>query len=221
MSMIFGGGTQGPTRLNSVKITQSCLGLPFTTVMGTGKVQQQLLWLDGFSSVPAPSGGKGGGKGASGYIYSADAIVALCNGPILAVRDFWSDQSWIGNTSTSENYTIASPGIYTPQQASTFVSDQGVSVPNAYSQAFTDLNAPGANNLLGTDNTPMTLVPYGSPLNQGEYSILSGNCSNSLPMHSMPSQIERTRSIITTSRPIGPWWARQRKSQDNRKRKWR
>jgi hypothetical protein len=141
--------------------------------MGTGKVQQQLLWLDGFSSVPAPSGGKGGGKGASGYIYSADAIVALCNGPILAVRDFWSDQSWIGNTSTSENYTIASPGIYTPQQASTFVSDQGVSVPNAYSQAFTDLNAPGANNLLGTDNTPMTLVPYGSPLNQGEYSILT------------------------------------------------
>src|ERR1039458_7933185 len=97
MSMIFGAGTQRPTRLNSVKLNQSCLGLPLTTVIGTGKVQQALLWLDGFSSVAAPSGGKGGGKGASGYIYSADVIVALCNGPILAVRDFWSDSSWIQN----------------------------------------------------------------------------------------------------------------------------
>ena len=170
MSMIFGEGTQAPTRLNSVKITQSCLGLPYATVLGTGKVQQALLWTGDFSAYAAPSGGKGGGKGASGYIYQTDLIAALCNGPILAVKDFWSDQSWIANNDTSENYTITS-GIYTPTLASSFVSDHGVSVPTAYSQVFSDLNAPGANTLSGSDNVPMTLVPYGSPLNQGEYSI--------------------------------------------------
>ena len=171
MGAIFGSGNQGPTRLNAVKITQSCLGLPFTTVMGTGKVQQALLWLNGFSSVAAPSGGKGGGKGAGGYIYSTDAIIALCNGPILGINDLWLDQTWITNRTTTESYTITGAGIYTPAQASAFVADNGVGVPSAYTGVFSDLNAPSTNALSGTDNPPMTLVPYGSPLNLGEYSI--------------------------------------------------
>ena len=170
MAALFGSGNQAPTRLNAVKITQSCLGLPFPTVLGTGKIQQSLLWLNGFSSVSAPQGGKGGGK-SNGYIYSSDAIVALCNGPILAVKDLWSDQSWIANSTQTESTTISSPGIYTPQQASTFIADNGVSVPAAYNQVFNDLNAPSTTTLSGTDNPPMTLVPYGSPLNLGEYSI--------------------------------------------------
>ncbi len=173
MASIFGSGTQKPTRLNAMKVTQSCLGLPYPTIMGTGRIQQSLLWMNGFSSVAAPSGGKGigGGKGGSGFIYSSDVIVALCNGPILAVMDLWQDQSWIRNDTITETYTASAPGIYTPTQASAFVGDHGVAVPTAYDDVFDDLNAPTSTALSGTDGPPMQLVPFGSELNQGEYSI--------------------------------------------------
>src|SRR5208282_4580841 len=169
--MSFLRTTQGPTKLNSVKITQSCLGLPYPTVLGRGRVQQSLLWQGPLQSANAPSGSKGGGKGGSSYIYSADTIVGLCNGPVLYINDVWSNQTWLSNDGTTESFTVGGSGVYTPVQASNFSSDAGVSVANEYNDTFNDYLAPGSNTLAGTDTSSLVQVPFGATLQMGEYSI--------------------------------------------------
>src|SRR5579872_6198169 len=107
------GQQQKPTRLNQAQINQSAQGYPLPWVMGTARVQQSLLWEDGFGAQTVTiQGGKGGGKGGTEYLYYVDCIAALCNGPILGIGDVWSGQSWLGLPSLNESYTIASPGIY-------------------------------------------------------------------------------------------------------------
>lgn len=166
---IFGSSDNGPTKLNSIKITQSAQGLPLPVVMGRGRVQQSLLWQNGFS-IETVSAGKGGGKGA-GFLYSADTICGLCEGPVLSINDVWYNNTWLSNSTGSENTTVATAGIYTPQGASTFTSDSGVSIVNTYSQTAQSAGAPSGTTLSGSDLAPMQNVPYGTTLSQGQYSF--------------------------------------------------
>lgn len=179
MSVLF-GGPKKPTRINHVQINQSVLGYPLPVVMGKAKIQQSLLWVDGMSAkAVTPGGGKGlgGGKGGTSYLYSADVIAALCNGPVTGIGDVWSGQSWLSNSTTSESYTIAgSAPSYTPANASSGVFvDSGVSVSNAYSNTNSDLGGGGPVTLSGTDSASLKRVPYGTSLTTGLYSIDSGN----------------------------------------------
>src|ERR1700730_10396783 len=117
-----GGGNQNqPTQLFQTRVNQSVYGLPYPVVMGTAQCQQNLLWGDGFVATQQKSGGKGGsggGKGGGGksggtfYTYTADVVAAICNGPIKAIGDVWSGQSWLGNPNAAETYTIAGAGLY-------------------------------------------------------------------------------------------------------------
>src|SRR5271166_364471 len=162
-------GSSSPTKLNTVKINQSCQGLPLPVVLGKHKVQQSMLWMNGFG-IETVSGGKGGGKGA-GYLYSSDAIVGLCEGPITAVDDVWYNQSWLSNAGANENVAVPATGIYTPLGASTITADAGVSQTNSYSVNVQDLNAPTPTTYSGTTQSPLQKVPYGTTLAQGQYSF--------------------------------------------------
>lgn len=155
------GSSQKPDRLFGVRLNQSQYGYPFPVVMGTAQIQQSILWIDGFSSKKAPSGKKGiGGKGGAGYIYSADVVAALCCGPISAIGNVWSGQSWLGNPTSSESYTIGSPYTYTPTYASTYVQDLGVYIALTLSGSYNDLGAPTATTLSGTQNAGLIAIPY-------------------------------------------------------------
>jgi hypothetical protein len=169
MQGLLGGGSASPTRLNAVKINQSCQGLPLPVIMGKHKVQQSALWMNGFG-VQEVQGGKGGGKGA-GYLYSSDAIVGLCEGPITAVDDVWYNQSWLSNAGANENITVPATGIYTPLGASTITADAGVSQTNSYSVSVQDFSAPTTTTYSGTTQTPFQKVPYGTTLAKGQYSF--------------------------------------------------
>lgn len=176
MSLLFGGGAQKPTKINRVQINQSVQGYPLPVVMGEAKVQQSLLWVDGMSAKAVSQGGGkglGGGKGGTAYLYSADVIAALCNGPISGVGDVWSGQSWLSNNNSTESYTITGgTPTYTPANASTGVFvDQGVGLQRTYSNSQTDLGAGGSVTLSGTDLAPMQRVAFGSSLGTGQYSI--------------------------------------------------
>lgn len=165
---MFGSPT-GPTKLNAAKINQSCQGLPLPALCGKHKVQQSLLWLNGFS-VQSVSGGKGGGK-ATGFLYAADAIIGLCEGPVAAVDDVWYNQSWLSNAAGAENVTVPEFGIYTPLGASTFGADAGVAVVSTASITTQDLNAPTPTVLSTSTTSPLKLVPYGTTLVRGQYSF--------------------------------------------------
>src|ERR1039457_4812623 len=97
------GSSNLPTKINGIQISQSKQGYAIPVVLGCQKIQQSLIWLDGLNSAEVQSGGgKGGGKGANEYLYSADVITALCEGPVIAIGNVWSGQTWLASEYGSE-----------------------------------------------------------------------------------------------------------------------
>ena len=85
----------------ALQIQTSTSILPIPIVWGRNKISPNLIWYENFRAVPAGSGkgigGKGGafgaGAGAADYTYTADLIMALCEGPIAGVGLIWKDLS--------------------------------------------------------------------------------------------------------------------------------
>ena len=85
----------------SLQIQTSTSTLPIPIVWGRNKVSPNLIWFANFRAVPGSNGkgigGKGGliggGASASSYTYTADLIMALCEGPIEGVGLIWKDLS--------------------------------------------------------------------------------------------------------------------------------
>src|ERR1039458_6611286 len=169
---IFGAASNTPTKINTVPITKSVLGLPTTVAMGRVKIGQSLIWMDGLNNKTA-QGGKGTGKGGNAYLYYSDAIAALCEGPISGVNDVWDGQTWMVTPNATENYTIPVSGIIAVTQAAStgVLSDIGVSTAQPYSTPVTDAGSPGLVTLSGSAYAPMTAVAYGPPLTSGTYSF--------------------------------------------------
>jgi hypothetical protein len=88
----------------SLQIQTSTSTLPIPIVWGQSKVSANIVWYTNFQT-HGPSGGKGGlfgGSSSTGYTYSADLIMAVCEGPISGVGIIWRDQS---------TYTLAELGL--------------------------------------------------------------------------------------------------------------
>ena len=85
----------------SLQIQTSTSTLPIPIVWGRNKVSPNVIWFANFRAVPGSSGkgigGKGGlvggGASAESYTYSADLIMALCEGPIAGVGLVWKNFS--------------------------------------------------------------------------------------------------------------------------------
>jgi hypothetical protein len=114
---IFGGSSSSPTKINGIRVTQSKQGYPLPVVMGQNKIQQSLIWMDGLHSVKDSSGGKGGGKGGSEYLYTADVIAALCSGNVTAIGNVWSGQTWLSTTNGNEVIGALANTVYATQGA--------------------------------------------------------------------------------------------------------
>jgi hypothetical protein len=180
MSVLF-QRPQGPTKINTVQMNQSNLGYPVPVVMGKGKVQQTVLWVDGFTwKLINASGGKGfGGKDGNQYVYSTDLIAGLCDGGaagIVGIGDVWGGQSWLQNTNTAEDYTISggSP-TYTPVNSFSMTGDHGVGYLVPISASYSDLTAPSTTVLATSIIVPFQRVTFGTTLTQGTYSIDPSN----------------------------------------------
>src|ERR1700733_6187737 len=85
----------------ALQIQTSTSTMPIPIVWGQNKIAPNLIWYANFQAVPG-GGGKGvGGKGgvfggggaaaSSSYTYTADLIMALCEGPISGVGLIWKD----------------------------------------------------------------------------------------------------------------------------------
>src|ERR1035437_9010335 len=156
---IFGGGgnNQGPGIVSNIRVTQSCQGRCVPVVMGTGRIQQSLLWTDGLINWKMDTGGKkGGGKGNSQFLYAADVIGGLCNGPVEGIGSVWDGQTWLAANAKNDNVSVTS--TYTPAHAVLMVADNGVVFATVYSATYTDVGAPASTVLIGTDYAPLTGV---------------------------------------------------------------
>lgn len=75
--------------------------LPVPIVWGQNKIAANVIWYANFKAVPGGNGkgigGKGGlfggGAAADSYTYTADIMMALCEGPINGIGLVWKDLS--------------------------------------------------------------------------------------------------------------------------------
>ena len=71
--------------------------LPIPIVWGQTKLSANVIWYNNFKATAqtTKSSGKGGGgkSTVSGYTYSADLMMALCEGPIVGIGTIWKNQS--------------------------------------------------------------------------------------------------------------------------------
>jgi hypothetical protein len=81
----------------SLQVQTSTSTLPIPILWGQNKIAPNLIWYANFRAVPGSggkgTGGKGGalGGGAQEYTYTADLIMALCEGPINGTGLVWKD----------------------------------------------------------------------------------------------------------------------------------
>ncbi len=92
-----------------LQIQTAVSALPIPIVWGMSKIAPNVIWYNNFTAVPQSSGGGGGGKGlfhsntgTTQYDYTADVIMALCEGPIDNINQIWRGQSI---------YTLSSLGL--------------------------------------------------------------------------------------------------------------
>ena len=110
MSGLFGGGKSAPAvtpDYTGLSVQTAVNALPIPIIWGISKLAPNLIWYANFNAVPqtSGSGGKGfgaGGGAVSGYTYTADIIMALCEGPIVGINQIWRGQS---------DYTLAQIGL--------------------------------------------------------------------------------------------------------------
>jgi hypothetical protein len=100
MGFLRGNANDKPD-FTSLQIQTSTSTMPIPIVWGQNKIAPNLIWFENFRAVPGGSGkgigGKGGlfggGAAANSYTYTADLIMALCEGPIGGVGLIWKDLS--------------------------------------------------------------------------------------------------------------------------------
>jgi hypothetical protein len=89
-----------------LQIQTAVNALPIPIIWGATKLAPNLVWYRNFTALAqsSGSGGKGGSGGGNvtGYSYTADIIMALCEGPIQSINQIWRGQS---------DYTLADLGL--------------------------------------------------------------------------------------------------------------
>jgi hypothetical protein len=86
-----GSGQSAKPEYTGLQIQTSTSTLPIPVFWGRTKLSPNLIWTANFrANAQKQSAGKGGGS-VTGYTYSADIIMGLCEGPLTTVAQVWKD----------------------------------------------------------------------------------------------------------------------------------
>jgi hypothetical protein len=89
-----GGGNPSTIPVyTGLQIQTSSSAVPITIIWGANKTAPNVIWTGGYTAVPQPQGGKGGGQNAQGYNYFTGFIMAVCEGPIVEPGVIWLNNS--------------------------------------------------------------------------------------------------------------------------------
>lgn len=103
------GKNRNPTSKEDLTVQISSYGAPIPRVYGMGRLAGNVIWARDIDKRKAGGGGKGFGGGAQGdsYEYYGTFAIAICAGPISAIKRVWADSKLLTadtlNTS-SDNY---------------------------------------------------------------------------------------------------------------------
>lgn len=92
-SLIDGGTTVRGSRLSTARLAGAEEGAAIPRVYGTIRIGGTLIWATRFEEEvnSTRTGGKAGGSKVENFRYYANLAVALCEGPVAAVRRVWAD----------------------------------------------------------------------------------------------------------------------------------
>jgi hypothetical protein len=75
-----------------LQVQTSSSSIPIQIVYGANKIAPNCFWSGNFQYKAQKAGGKGGGQ-VTGYTYTCDLMLGLCEGPINAVGGVWNNNS--------------------------------------------------------------------------------------------------------------------------------
>jgi Putative phage tail protein len=193
---LFGGGNQPatPVSYTGMQIQTAVNTLPVPLVWGQARLAPNVIWYNNFVTHQG-GGGKSSGKGgifstgasSVSYTYTADVMLALCEGPISNINVIWKDQSV---------YSLASLGLSlfagtTPQGVWSYLASSDPGQALAY-QGTAYLAAAGyqlsSAATLDNHNFEVQGLRWGSGYGQTSYatyvseiydSVIIGNATNS------------------------------------------
>lgn len=98
------GQAAAPRRAQGIELQRSSYGEVVPLVYGLNRVAPTLLWYGDFTAIKQDQGGKGGGGGVTGYVYTAAVILGICEGPITSIDAVWLNKKRVANIA-DENLT--------------------------------------------------------------------------------------------------------------------
>lgn len=77
-----------------LQVQTSSNSMPIAILMGTNSLAPNLIWYDNFKTITKKEkqGGKGGSVTTTSYSYTADVVLALCQGVVTAIPRSWIDK---------------------------------------------------------------------------------------------------------------------------------
>lgn len=94
--MSFLRGDRGNSQIpfyTGLQVQTSNSSIPIQIVYGANKIAPNCFWSGNFQYKAQKAGGKGGGGQVTGYTYTCDLMLGLCEGPINAVGGVWNNNS--------------------------------------------------------------------------------------------------------------------------------
>lgn len=94
-------------KINQINVQTSAYGVAETIGWGTFRASCNMIWTDDFKAIANTSSQKTGGKGGGAkvtnttYTYTSAVMLAICQGPIQAIRRVYKDKSVFVTGSTS------------------------------------------------------------------------------------------------------------------------
>ena len=82
-----------PTRYAGIQVQTSALGVQMPIVWGTARCKCNLVWYNNFKSKAQKAASGKGGSTVTGYSYTADLILGVCEGPISAIKTVYVDSN--------------------------------------------------------------------------------------------------------------------------------
>lgn len=99
--------TDSKPQYTGLQVQTSSSSLPVPIIFGKNSAAPNLIWYDNFKTIETKErqGGKGGGSvTTTNYTYTADVILALCEGPIAGIGRVWKDK--VDTTVSEEGLTL-------------------------------------------------------------------------------------------------------------------
>lgn len=119
----MGGGSKAgasgeSSRIRSLVVQSSSLGVTLPKGWGTGRVKCNLIWYADFKAIShvQKQGGKGGAPKQTTYTYSASVILAIAEGTITSVKTVYRDkESFTGGSAMADaGLSLATGGTTQP-----------------------------------------------------------------------------------------------------------